>query len=82
MTSTDYSDGAGSVTRDAKFGHLINGVVTVVGLAAVEYLGSLDFSTLPAFLATLAPVAAGQLAGWITNYFLPRYANRARPLTR
>lgn len=79
MTSTDHNDGTGSVTRDAKFGHLVNALVTVAGLALVEYLGSLDFSTLPAFVATLAPVAVGQVAGWITNYFLPRYSNaRAR----
>jgi len=70
--TTSNGTGAGSITRDAKVGHVVGAVVTAAGLAVVDYLGRLDFSEMPTFIATLAPVAVGLASGWITTYFLPR----------
>ncbi len=72
MTSSTNDTGAQSITRDAKIGHVVGAVVTATGLAVVDYLGRLDFSTAPTFIATLAPVAVGLASGWITTYFIPR----------
>lgn len=74
MTTTHAGDGKGVVGFDAKVGLFVNGLVTAAGLALVEFLGTLDFSTLPAFVATLAPVVVGMAANWITTRFLPRYS--------
>lgn len=71
-SNATHTDGKNSVTRDAKLGHLTNGVVTAVGLAVVSWLGDLDFSTFPTAIATLAPVAVGLASGWITNYLARR----------
>jgi hypothetical protein len=68
--------GAGVITRDAKAGQLVNGVVTAVGLAVVSWLGDLDFSNFPTAVATLAPPAVGLIVGWITTKVLPRYKRR------
>lgn len=69
-------DGAGVLGRDSKFGNIVNGVVTVAALGLVELLGSIDFSTLPTFLATVAAPVAGLIAGLITSKVLPRYKVR------
>lgn len=69
-------EGAGELTRDSLLGNTVNGVVTVAGLGIVEALGSIDFSTLPTFLATMAAPLAGYAAGLITSKFLPRYRVR------
>lgn len=73
MTTTQDGTGKGVVGFDAKVGIAVNAVITAAGLAVVEFLGSLDFSTLPTFAATLAPVAVGLIANFITTKFLPRY---------
>lgn len=75
MTTTHTGDGRGTVGFDAKVGLLVNAVITAAGLGVVEFLGTLDFSTLPTFAATLAPVAVGLVANWITTRFLPRYSS-------
>jgi hypothetical protein len=82
MTSTQDGTGKGTVGFDAKVGLLVNAVITVVGLALVEWLGSLDFSTLPTFVATLAPVAIGLVANFITTKVLPRYSGGGAPAAR
>lgn len=74
MTTTQDGTGKGIVGFDAKIGLLVNGLVTAAGLAVVEFLGTLDFSTMPTFFATLAPVAVGMVANFITTKFLPRYS--------
>lgn len=76
MEPRTNGEGAGELTRDSLLGNTVNGIVTVVGLAIVEALGSIDFSTLPTFLATVAAPAAGYAAGLITSKFLPRYKVR------
>lgn len=68
----ETSDGKGTITKDAKAGQLVTAVTTAVGLAVVEWLGSLDFSDAPSVIATLAPPVVGLAVGWITTKFLPR----------
>lgn len=75
-TNETAAPGAGELTRDSKFGNIVNGVVTVAALGVVELLGSVDFSTLPTFVATVAAPIAGLIAGLITSKVLPRYKVR------
>ncbi len=72
-TSTQSGAGKGVVGFDAKVGLFLNTVVTAVGLAVVDALGRLDFSSAPTLIATLAPPAVGLAVGWITTKFLPRF---------
>lgn len=65
-SGTGYGNGAGVIFRDSRLGQLTAALVTAGGLAVVEWLGDLDFSTFPKAIATLGPVAAGLAAGWIT----------------
>lgn len=74
--SSEKAAGAGELPRDGKIGNIVNGVVTVVGLGVVEWLGSIDFSTLPTFVATVAAPVAGLIAGLVTTKILPRYKVR------
>lgn len=78
MSNDSAGTGSGSITRDAKIGHLVNAIVTAVGLAVVSWAGDLDFSTAPKIVSTLAPVVVGLGTGWITTYLLPRYSNSRR----
>jgi hypothetical protein len=73
QTSATGGTGVGTITRDAKIGQLTNAVVTAAGLAVVEWLGSLDFSSAPRVIATLAPPVVGLAVGWITTRALPRF---------
>ncbi len=74
--TNDRPDGKGVLGRDGFLGNLTGAAVTVAGLALVEWLGTIDFSTLPTFFATVAAPAAGLVAGWITTKVLPRYGRR------
>lgn len=73
MTTTQDGTGKGTVGFDAKVGLFANTVITAVGLAVVDALNKLDFSSAPNVVATLAPPAVGLLVGWITTRFLPRF---------
>ena len=67
------TNGRGVIGFDGKAGQIVNAVVTATGLAVVEALGDIDFSSAPRVIATLAPVVVGLLTGWITNKMLPRF---------
>lgn len=71
--STQSADGKGVVGFDAKVGLFANTIITAVGLAVVDALGKLDFSSAPNVVATLAPPAVGLAISWITTKFLPRF---------
>jgi hypothetical protein len=77
MTNPERKDGRGFLGFDSLVGNTVNGVVTVAGLAVVEWLGTIDFSTLPTFFATIAAPAAGYVAGLITSKVLPRFKRTA-----
>jgi len=72
--SDDKSDGAGTITRDAKIGQWANGLTTTVALAVASWLSTIDFSTFPHVVATLAPPAVGLVVGWLTTKFSKRSA--------
>lgn len=66
-------DGAGRLFHDAKFGNLWNSVATAALGAGIAWLGDLDFSHAPAWLATLGAPAVGLVVGWLTSKALPRF---------
>jgi len=65
-------DGAKKLYRDSKLGFAVSTVVTTAALSVVEWLGTIDFSTLPTFASTAAAVLVGQLSGVITAWAAKR----------
>jgi hypothetical protein len=63
--------------NDSKLGLLANGVVTVAALAVVEWIGTIDFSTMPTIAATLLGPALGMVANAIVSWAAPRDSGTA-----
>lgn len=76
------TDGAQKLYRDSKLGFVVSTAVTTIALGVVEWLGSIDFSTLPTFAATWGAVLAGQLAGVITAWASKRGTPEVTTLDR
>jgi type IV secretory pathway TrbD component len=57
---------------DSKVGILAGFVATQVALGIVEWIGTIDFSTLPTWLATSAGLAAGAAVNAITAWAAKR----------
>ena len=76
--TTHGGDGKGIIYRDSKFGLLVATLVTAVGQTVVEWLGELDFSNAPRFVASVAPILVGLASGWITAKMAKRRAGLTR----
>lgn len=61
-------DGARKLFPDARLGILLGFVASEASLGVVEWLGTIDFSTLPTWLATSAGLAVGALVNTITAW--------------
>lgn len=66
------ANGAKKLYNDSRLGFIVSSAVTVAAMGVVEWIGTIDFSTLPTFFSTLAAVAAGQIAGLITAWAAKR----------
>jgi hypothetical protein len=73
---TTNGNGVGVLAHDAKLGNLWNSVVTAAIVAAIAWLGDLDWSSWPAWVGTLGAPAAGLVVGWLTSKALPRFKRR------
>lgn len=78
-TSGPNGDGSQSLTRESKWGHLVQLILSAVALAAAGWLTDVDLSTLPGWLVATATVAASTLAGLLTSWATK---NRVSPLSR
>ncbi len=65
-------NGARKLYRDSRLGFAADAAVTLLALGVVEWIGTLDFSTLPTFFATIAALVAGKVAGLITAWAAKR----------
>lgn len=70
-------DGSKNLAKESKVGAAVSSLVTVLALGVVEWLGTIDFSTLPTFFATVAALAAGQVAGLISAWATRNRRTRA-----
>lgn len=68
------ANGAKKLYRDSKLGFVVSSAVTLAALGVVEWLGTIDFSTLPTFFSTVAALAVGQVSGLITAWAAKRGA--------
>lgn len=73
------ADGSKTLFSDSKLGILVGFVVTEIALGIVEWLGTIDFSTWPTWLATTGALLVGFIANAITAWAAKR---RATPQTR
>jgi hypothetical protein len=71
--STQGQNGAGTLAHDSKWGNVWNSVVAAAITAGVTVLGNIDWSSWPAWVATIGAPAAGLVAGWLASKALPRY---------
>lgn len=71
----DAVDGSRRLFADSKLGILAGFVATEAALGVVEWLGTIDFSTLPTWLATSAGLAVGAAVNAITAWAAKRRPN-------
>lgn len=64
----ERADGSRRLFNDSKLGILVGLAVSTLSMMLVEWLGTLDFSTLPTWLSTFAAMAAGYVAAAITAW--------------
>ncbi len=62
------SDGSKKLFPDSKLGILVGFVATQGALGVVEWLGTVDFSSLPTWAATSAGLAVGAAVNAITAW--------------
>jgi hypothetical protein len=65
-------DGSKDLARDSKAGIAVGALVTTLALAFVEWLGTIDFSTMPTIVSTMGALAAGWVANAITAWAVAR----------
>jgi hypothetical protein len=73
------ADGSRRLFPDSRWGILAGFVATQASLGVVEWLGTLDFSTLPTWLATSAGLAVGAAVNAITAWAAKRDPARRHP---
>jgi hypothetical protein len=68
------ADGSRKLFNDSKLGILAGFVATQAAMGVVEWLGTIDFSTLPTWLATTGALLAGFAVNAITAWAAKRGA--------
>jgi hypothetical protein len=76
------ADGSKRLFNDSKLGILAGFVATQLALGLVEWIGTIDFSTLPTWLATTGALLAGFAVNALTAWAAKRDGKRAGPPPR
>jgi len=76
MTRATQNDGSNQLTRDSKLGNLANSAGVALITAGIVWLGDIDWSGWPAWVATLGGPAVGLAVGWLTSYKAKRFPGR------
>lgn len=66
------ADGSKKLFRDSKIGIGVGFVVTEAAMGVVEWLGSIDFSTLPTWAATTGALLTGYAANAVASWAAAR----------
>jgi hypothetical protein len=72
----ENADGSRKLFNDSKLGIVVGLVVTQAAMGLVEWIGTIDFSTLPTWAATTGALLAGYAANAITAWAAKRGAAR------
>jgi hypothetical protein len=75
--TTAPADGSNTLFRDSKLGNLANSVLAGAVTALIGTISEWDWSSGPAWLATLGAPAAGLVVGWLTSWKARRFPARS-----
>jgi hypothetical protein len=76
ITMANTADGSKTLFNDSRLGILAGFVATQIAMGIVEWIGTIDFSTWPTWLATTGALLAGFAVNAITAWAAKRGGNR------
>ena len=68
INSGDPADNGNGVKKESKYALLVQFVLSVGATAAIGYLGTLNLSTLPGWLAGAATLAVSTAVAWLVAW--------------
>jgi hypothetical protein len=70
---TPAGNGEGQLPHDGKIGNIVNSLVAAILVAITTWAANIDWSSWPAWVASLGAPAVALVAGLITTKVLPRF---------